>query len=173
MPGSRREWGWHALSGEWAARVVAASPVGPGDLVLDVGAGTGALTRPLLDSGARVLAVERHPGRADRLRRRFGADLTVLETDLRDLRLPRRPFRVVAAPPYLLTSALVRRLLGTDRLLSADLVLEHGAARRLATRLPPGRGTRRYDAAVGLPVPRRAFRPMPRVDSAVLEVRHR
>ena len=37
----------------WAERVVAASPVRPGDLVLDLGAGAGALTWPLLATGAR------------------------------------------------------------------------------------------------------------------------
>lgn len=43
---------------------VEAAGVRGGDLVVDLGAGTGALTRPLLAAGARVLAVELHPGRA-------------------------------------------------------------------------------------------------------------
>ena len=41
-------WGWHRLEPHWAERLVAASPVGRGDVVLDVGAGLGALTAPLL-----------------------------------------------------------------------------------------------------------------------------
>ena len=41
------------------------------ELVLDLGAGTGSLTAALLAAGARVLAVELHPGRAAVLRRRF------------------------------------------------------------------------------------------------------
>jgi 16S rRNA A1518/A1519 N6-dimethyltransferase RsmA/KsgA/DIM1 with predicted DNA glycosylase/AP lyase activity len=56
-----RTWGWHRLADEWAARVVAAAAVGPGELVLDIGAGTGALTGPLVRAGARVVAVELHP----------------------------------------------------------------------------------------------------------------
>jgi len=142
--------------------------------VLDLGAGDGALTRPLLDAGARVLAVELHPGRAAALRRRFAdAPVTVVTHDLAELRLPRRPFRVVASPPYQLSTRLVRTLLGTDRLLSADLVLQRSAAARLADEPPGGRHARRYLLGVGQAVPRHAFRPPPRVDSAVLQVRRR
>src|SRR5262249_27117743 len=73
-------WGWHPLTDEWAARIVADAGVRPGELVLDIGAGRGALTRPLVAAGARVLAVEPHPGRASYLRERFaGHAVTVVE----------------------------------------------------------------------------------------------
>lgn len=172
--GSRRDWGWHPLRADWAARVVAGTPVRAGDLVLDLGAGTGALTAPLVEAGAHVVAVELHLGRAAALRRRFaGSPVRVVTHDLADLRLPRRPFRVVASPPYQLSTQVVRALLGTDRLLSADLVLQAGAARRLATASPGARHARRYVLDVGHALPRRAFRPPPRVDSALLRVRRR
>ncbi len=75
--------------------------IGRGELVLDIGAGTGALTRPLLEHGARVVAFELHPGRAAELRRELGGQrLTVVVADASCLRLPRRPFRVVANPPF-------------------------------------------------------------------------
>lgn len=139
--------------------------------MLDLGAGTGALTGPLLDAGAQVIAVELHPRRAAQLRERYADQpVTVVRTDLAELRLPRRPFRVVASPPYQLSTSVLRLLLGTDRLLSADLVLQRATARRLAASPPRARHTRRYLLEVGTPVPRSAFVPPPQVDSAVLRV---
>lgn len=141
---------------------------------MDLGAGDGALTRPLLHAGARVIAVELHPGRAEGLRRRFtGEPVQVVTRDLTDLYLPARPFRVVSSPPYSLSTTLLRRLLSSDRLLSADLVLQRATARRIAERPAAARHTRRYVLDVGMPVPRRAFDPPPQVDSAVLRVRRR
>lgn len=119
-----------------------------------------------------MLAIELHAGRAARLRERFdGADVTVVERDLADLRLPARPFRVVANPPFAATAELVRLLLRSDRLLSADLVLQRAAVHRWVERASGsrGRGKRRVD--VGIRVPRSAFRPPPRVDAAVLTLR--
>jgi len=152
--------------------------VTPDRLVLDLGAGDGALTAPLLRAGARVVAVELHPGRAATLRRRFSTDLDagrlrVVRADLRDLRPPRRPFHVVASPPYAVGTEAVRLLLGTDLLTTAHLVLQRAAARRLVERPPRARHARRYRLEVGPGVPRTAFRPPPRVDSAVLVVRRR
>lgn len=172
-PHSRRQWGWHRLQPDWAARVVAASPVRAGDLVLDIGAGTGALTEQLVGIGAHVIAVELNTSRADVLSERFGDSITVVRTDVRELRLPRRPFRVVASPPYAVSADVLRLLMSSDRLLSADLVLQRAAARRVAARPPARRHTSSYAFAVGLSVPRSAFVPPPRVDSAVLMVRHR
>ncbi|GAA1856973.1 rRNA adenine N-6-methyltransferase family protein [Myceligenerans crystallogenes] len=168
----RREWGWHQLSDEFARQIVTAAHVFPGDLVLDLGAGTGALTGPLLDAGARVLAVELHPGRARRLREQFaGRDVSVLEIDLADLRLPGRPFRVVANPPYAHTTALVRTLTARGSALTrADLVMQRQAAVRLADRYA---NSGRWNVTVGRPLPRRAFTPRPRVDSCILTIRPR
>jgi hypothetical protein len=40
----RQPWGWHRLDQDWAERIVAAAAIRPGELVVDLGAGTGALT---------------------------------------------------------------------------------------------------------------------------------
>lgn len=180
MPASgrpRQFWGWHALADDWARRVVAAAGVRPGELVLDIGAGEGALTPPLVKAGAHVIAVELHPARAQRLRERFaGAPVTVVQADATSLRLPRRPFRVVANPPYAVTATLLRTMLAPhSRLTAADLVLQRWLVRRYADGRAPRSASwlRRYDVRQGLTVPRHAFRPPPRVDSAVLVVRHR
>ena len=109
MPASGyTRWGWHRLDATWADRLVADAGISPGDLVVDIGAGTGAVTAPLVAAGARVIAVELHPRRVAQLRERFdGEDVTVVRADAADLRLPRRPFRVVANPPFACSSALV------------------------------------------------------------------
>jgi 23S rRNA (adenine-N6)-dimethyltransferase len=173
---SRRAWGWHRLVDEWAARIVAAAGVRPGELVLDIGAGTGALTGHLVRAGARVVAVELHPGRAEVLRQRF-PQITVVEADAVSLRLPGRPFRVVANPPYGITAEVLDLLLAAGtRLVAADLVLQRAVVRKYAAGPGPGPRARRARAhrmSTGLVLPRHAFRPPPRVDSAVLVVRRR
>ena len=80
--------------------------------MLDIGAGHGALTRHLVAAGARVLAIEPHPARAARLRASFaGQPVTVLEITAEELSLPARPFRVVANPPFAISTAVMRQLL--------------------------------------------------------------
>jgi 23S rRNA (adenine-N6)-dimethyltransferase len=169
-------WGWHALDRRWAELLVADSWIAPGTLVVDIGAGTGALTGLLLDAGARVIAVEAHPGRAAALHRRFGNSIVIVQADARDLRLPRHSYRVVANPPFAVTSPLLRRLLqpGT-RLAGADLVLQDRAARRWASPAAPGyaRWGTHLTASLGRPLPKTAFRPPPDVKARVLRIRSR
>jgi 23S rRNA (adenine-N6)-dimethyltransferase len=176
VAGGRRRWGWHQLDPGWAARLVADAGVGPGDRVLDVGAGSGAITRPLVAAGARVIVVELHPGRAATLRRRFADGVVVVQADAADLRLPRRPFHVVANPPFDASSALVRRLVQPgSRLVSAHLVVQEPFARRWAGPEAPavGRWGRSFVARLGPRVPRSAFTPSPRVDARILVVERR
>jgi 23S rRNA (adenine-N6)-dimethyltransferase len=161
-----RGWGWHPLRPEWAVRLVAASPVRRGDVVVDLGAGVGALTRPLADLGARVLAVELHPRRAAALRETFaGTRVAVLEMDLRDFQWPGHRFRVVANPPYAGVNRLVWELLGLDQLVSADLVVAEGAGRGLVRR----EGARRLE--LGPRLPRAAFCNPPPEAARVLRIR--
>jgi 23S rRNA (adenine-N6)-dimethyltransferase len=172
-----RRWGWHRLTDDWAARIVADAGVRRGDFVLDVGAGSGVLTAQLVAAGAHVVAIELHPDRAQLLWERFaGAPVKVVRTDAADLRLPRRPFRVVANPPFGITTALVRRLVAPgSRLLTAHVILPYHAAQRWAGGSGPGahRIASTYDLRIGCAVPRTAFVPPPPAGAAMLVVRRR
>ena len=172
--GRQAGWGYHRLADDWAQRLVAAAGVRAGDLVLDVGAGTGALTAPLVGAGARVVAFELHAGRADALRRRFaGAPVTVVRADGADLRLPRRPFRVVANPPFGITTGLIRRLLSPgSRLTTADLVVPSHVARRWIGPRAPGmnRWSCTFVAHSSGRIPRGAFHPPAPGTAVVLRV---
>ncbi|MGC0272860.1 rRNA adenine N-6-methyltransferase family protein [Pseudactinotalea sp. Z1739] len=178
--GRRGAWGWHPLRPDWAQRIVAESGVGAGDLVFDLGAGNGALTLPLIASGAEVVAIELHPERVEELRARVAGRARVVQADLREFYVPGRPFRVVANPPFALTTHLVRTLLAARGLRSADLVLQRGAARGLSRRPPvparsrcharQGRG-RQWKVGVGRHLPGAAFVVPPSVDAAVLQIR--
>jgi len=136
---------------------------------LDLGAGGGALTAPLLAAGARVVAVELHPGRAAQLHQRFGgspsglkvcrAAVEVRRADLRTTPLPGVPYRVVANPPWSTLEALRERLLRSSSLIRADLVVPRWVARRWAARY------RRI--FVGASLPGEAFRPNSRAGAAV------
>jgi len=167
----------HALIGDLVRSCGAAE----GHLVLDLGAGGGAITAGLAETGARVIAVERDPRMAERLRRRFGSDprVRVVEADLRLVTLPRREFLVVASPPFSLTTALCRRLLGDPgvRLAGAELITAWGAARWLTHPWPRDAETAwwtaRYRIRLAGRVSPASFAPPPRVTAARLSVRPR
>jgi 23S rRNA (adenine-N6)-dimethyltransferase len=170
-------WGWHQLGDTWAHRLVDEAGVRSGDLVLDVGAGHGALTAPLVAAGARVVAVELHPARLAVLRARFTPPrVVVVRADAGSLRLPRRPFRVVANPPFSCASALLRRLLAPgSRLVQADLVLPSPVARRWASGAAPGanRWAVTYGLSISRRLPRSAFDPAAPCSVAVLRIHRR
>jgi 23S rRNA (adenine-N6)-dimethyltransferase len=165
-------------------RLLARLELAEGDLVVEFGPGRGALTVALARAGARVLAVERdrrfvadlqarleREGLADRVQLRRG--------DLREVPLPRRTYRVVANPPFGLTSVLLGRLLddpdrGPTR---ADLLLQREVARKHASQPPVAVRTAAWAPwwrfELGERVARDAFRPVPAVDAQWLTVHRR
>jgi 23S rRNA (adenine-N6)-dimethyltransferase len=152
--------------------VVAAAQLRPGELVVDLGAGTGSLSVPLARTGARVIAVELHPGRAEELRRRLrDYDAVVVERDLATFRPPGRPFRVVANPPFPQTATVLAMLAAARRLVRADLVLETGVVRQLEA--GERRSARRLGARWVLDLPPAAFVPAPPVATSLVTLRPR
>ena len=146
-------------------------------MVLDVGAGYGDLTEVLLNAGAQVVAVELHRQRAHALRERFsGSPVIVVQADVADLKLPRRPFRVVANPPFAVVEPLLRRLLARgSRLCAGDLVVPRQMARRWSGHEAPGSQRWNMDFALWTSgtVPSEGFIPAPPRDAKVLVIRRR
>jgi 23S rRNA (adenine-N6)-dimethyltransferase len=148
---------------------------------VEVGAGTGVLTRALARRAGRVLAIELDPRLAAKARGRLAAhdNVEVVAADALRLPLPRRPFKVVANPPFGSTAAVLRRLLDDPRspLQRADLILQEEAARRYAAARPATPQSVRwgtwYELAVQRRLPPASFSPPPRVSAAVLVARRR
>jgi 23S rRNA (adenine-N6)-dimethyltransferase len=176
----RRELGQHDLIDLGAIdRLVDASAVEAGDLVLDIGAGRGPISDALLARGAHVVAVEVDRARAAVLTERYAAEprARVVAGDALRVRLPGRPFAVVANPPFGITTPLLRRLLSRPwgPLEQVHVVLQHQAARRFTE---PGNHvalawTPWWDLELGARFARTSFRPIPPCDARVLSVRRR
>ena len=154
----------------------------PGRGVLEIGPGRGFLTGGLLAAGARVTAVELDRGLVAILRERFAAEvesgaLSIVEGDALDqdlVHLVPPPYDVVANLPYHITSPMLHRLLGqAPRAERLVLMVQREVAERIAA--APGDCSYlsvfvQYHARarVAFRVPREAFEPAPKVESAVL-----
>jgi 23S rRNA (adenine-N6)-dimethyltransferase len=146
--------------------------VSAADHVVEIGAGAGALTAPLLQRARLVTAIEIDPVFGRRLERRFARapNLDVM---------PRRPFRVVGNLPFGAGTRLLRRLLDDVRspLERVDVILQFEAARRLAQVAPMPLATLRWAPWWRFQLDRRihrlAFDPPPSVDAGLLTIDRR
>jgi len=78
----RKRFGQHFLAPGWARQVVAAVDPAPGDVFLEIGPGRGALTLPLADSGAPILAVEIDRDLVADLLKHVPGNVTVMSGDI-------------------------------------------------------------------------------------------
>jgi 23S rRNA (adenine-N6)-dimethyltransferase len=179
-PGGAR--GQHFLrSSRLAAWLVREAGVTPGQLVVEIGAGVGALTAALAHAEAEVVALELDAAYAASLRRRFSRTPTVriVECDALSWAWPEPPFSVLANLPFARSGAILERLLGVPRRgpEKASVIVQWEFAAKHAAVWP---STRRatywrawYEVSIAGRLARTAFTPPPSVDAAVLRLRRR
>lgn len=162
-------------------KIVESARVGPGDLVVEVGAGTGTLTRALADAGARIVAYEVD----QRLRPILQEVTTGLDVDLRfedvarvdlDASLAGGPWAMVANLPYNVGTPVVMDALRKVERIDRFVVM---VQREVAERFAASPGSVGYglpsvvagiysDTRVAFRVPPQVFYPPPKVESAVV-----
>lgn len=175
--------GQHFLRDEAARDAVAGlANARPGEAVLEIGPGRGALTGRLLASGAKVTAVELDEVIAGKLPGMVGpAAAERLETINEDfLRLDLRtlgdgPWIVVGNLPYAVGTPILQRLLEWDQWSRAVLMFQLEVAERIVARLGGAdygllslSVLGRADAELAFEVPKEAFMPIPNVESGVV-----
>jgi 16S rRNA (adenine1518-N6/adenine1519-N6)-dimethyltransferase len=160
--------------------IVSSSDLQPSDVVLEVGPGKGFLTNALLAHAGKVIAVEKDPRLVAILRRKYGRDrrLRIIEGDILKVKIPRFN-KVVCTPPYYISSRLVL-LIVSKRFRCAVLTLQKEFAERLAAKPgSPDYGRisvmvqHRSSVQLAGVIRRDSFRPVPRVDSAVVVIRRK
>jgi 16S rRNA (adenine1518-N6/adenine1519-N6)-dimethyltransferase len=165
-------------------RIARLAGVGHGDHVVEIGAGLGALTRALLETGARVTAIEIDAGLVEVLRDTV-PDATVIHADARRVdwaaMLGGEPGVLVANLPYNIATPLVADLLDGVPLLERMLVM---VQLEVAERLVASPRTKAYGAVsvkvaywararLAGTVPPTVFLPRPAVDSGLVAIERR
>lgn len=162
-------------------RIADAADLRPDDVVVEVGAGLGTLTRLLAERAGRVLAVEIDDGLLKVLREQVAGMTNVqiipgdiLRTQL--FGLEHRSYKLVGNVPYYITSAILRRFLENE---PRPSLMVATVQQEVAERIVAGPGEMSLLAVsvqfYGQPrivsrIPAGAFFPPPEVDSAVLRI---
>jgi len=185
---ARQRLGQHFLHGEsWQKRILATLPRDSDEVWIEVGPGHGEMTRLLAAPNRRLIAIEADLRLAEALRQSIDAQpgewpgveivaRDVLEVDLG--KLTEGKFRVYGNLPYYITSPILHQLFSyADRVSSIHVVMQLEVAERIVAR--PGRREYGYLSAacqfysrprIELKIPPGAFRPPPRVTSALVSM---
>ena len=180
---ARKRFGQHFLTDTYVLdAIVDRIDPQPGQALIEIGPGLGALTWPLLERCIALTVIELDRDLAARLRRREG--LTVIEADVLTVdfdALARRlaqPLRLVGNLPYNISTPILFHLLeAADRVVDQHFMLQKEVAQRMAA-APGGKDYGRlsvmlqwrYCIDTVLDVPPQAFEPPPRVDSAIVRM---
>ncbi|MGB4076484.1 MAG: 16S rRNA (adenine(1518)-N(6)/adenine(1519)-N(6))-dimethyltransferase RsmA [Minisyncoccia bacterium] len=167
-----------------AERIADVAQIPETGTVLEIGPGTGKLTKPLLVRAARVIAVEADAELLSRLEVTFAKEVVegrckLIHGDIRtfDLAHLQGPYQLVANIPYYLTGEILRQFLSAKKKpTSMTLLVQKEVAERIARSKKESLlslsvkiyGTPKYEFSV----PRGAFTPAPNVDSAVLSIQN-
>jgi 16S rRNA (adenine1518-N6/adenine1519-N6)-dimethyltransferase len=159
-------------------RLIELAELTANDTVLEVGPGLGFLTAALIRSAGHIIAIEKDRTLAAYLKNKFShqPNITVLEGDALTISIPEGA-KVVSSPPYNISSRLVLHIMNSKFKL-ASLLLQEEFVKRLAATS----GSRDYGrisvmlqckarAEYDRKVPRSAFYPTPKVDSALVAIR--
>lgn len=165
-----------------ADRIADGAGLTPDSVAFEIGPGTGMLTRALLARAGKVIAVETDAELIPVLTETFSEALAakkleLVHGDIRSFDLSRLPdgYAVVANIPYYLTGEIIRTLLSSGhKPSSVTLLVQKEVAERIVRSAKESLLSLSVKA-YGVPsylftVPRGAFRPAPKVDSAVLRV---
>jgi len=150
----------------------------PEDTVVEIGPGAGALTAELAAASRRVIAIEIDPDLIPALRASVPGNVEVLEGDALEVEFPRGVFHVVGNLPYNVATPLLKRFIEhRDRIRAVTVMVQ----KEVAERLVADPRTREYgplsvliqyyaDVKYGFTVSPGAFKPRPKVDSAVVRL---
>jgi len=156
------------------------------DTVLEVGPGKGILTKALLEKVGLVIAIEKDPRWYELIQTEF-ASHTHFHPLLGDVLQPETykdhisgPYKVVANIPYYLTSHLLRIFLEGKLIAqptSMTLLVQHEVARRITAKPPEinmlALSVQVFgDAKYIQKVPKNLFKPVPKVDSAIIHIKN-
>lgn len=162
-------------------RIVAAIGPKPGEHLVEIGPGLGALTEPLIEAAGHLTAIELDRDLAARLRERFPEErLRLIEGDaLRfDFASLPAPLRVVGNLPYNVSTPLLFHLAEyADRIADMTFMLQKEVVERMAAE--PGSAAygrlsvmlqQRFSVRKCFDVPPGAFVPMPKVTSSIVRL---
>ncbi|HWB33823.1 MAG TPA: 16S rRNA (adenine(1518)-N(6)/adenine(1519)-N(6))-dimethyltransferase RsmA [Candidatus Paceibacterota bacterium] len=180
----KKSLGQHFLnSPHYLSLIADTAQIVPGEYVLEIGPGEGALTQELLARGARVVAVEKDHRLMPILAEKFGRQieegrLSLIEGDVLEKNIEiMEPYKLVANIPYYVTGAILEKFLSHEHVpTSAVLLVQKEVAERIAREKKESilsLSVKAYGNPTYIKtVPAGAFSPPPQVDSAILSIQH-